>query len=180
MKEVWLITGVPGAGKSTVARQLASRMERGAYVPGDRIHDLIVSGQVEPDHEPQDEAEKQIELVERSLCLLARSFAHAGFVPVLDWVVRNGRDLQVYIHNLSGLALHVAVLAPRAETVTRRKPRAAARWAHLGETLARELRTVGLWVDSSELSADQTIDYILANKARARLPWATERTKQLT
>jgi chloramphenicol 3-O-phosphotransferase len=145
-------------------------MERGAYISGDQLHDMIVTGQVEPDGEPRSEAEKQIELVQRNLCLLARSFADVGFVPVLDWVVRNERDLRVYVRNLSGLALRVAVLAPDAETVTRRKPRAATRWAHLSGSLARELRTIGLWVDSSDLTVDETVDYVLANKALARFP----------
>ena len=169
MNDVWLITGVPGAGKSTVARLMASSVGRGVYISGDQVHDMIVNGQVEPDGEPADEAERQIELVERVLCLLARSFADAGFVPVLDWVVRDKRDLQLYVRGLSGLSLHVAVLTPSTDAVKKRKPQAADRWAHLTERLTGELRDVGLWLDSSELSPEETVDRILAEKSRAVL-----------
>ena len=163
---------------------LASRMGRGVYISGDQVHDMIVNGQVEPDGEPTDEAERQIELVERNLSLLARPFADAGFVPVLDWVVRDRRDLQVYIQGLSGLLLHVAVLAPSADAVKllhvavlapsadavkRRRPHEGDRWAHLTGRLTEELRDVGLRLDSTDLAPDETVARILAEKSSALL-----------
>ena len=168
MKDIWLITGIPGAGKSTVARGLALRFERGVYIAGDQVHDMIVSGQVEPDGEPGDEAERQIDLTQRNCCQLARSFSDDGFVPVLDWVVRHQSDLDAFRSGLSGLAVHLVVLAPALSTVAGRKPLAYERWAYLELDMHRYLKDHGLWVDSRALSAKETVDYILANKAKAR------------
>ena len=42
--EIWLITGIPGAGKSTVARLLAESFERAAYIEGDVLRGFVVSG----------------------------------------------------------------------------------------------------------------------------------------
>ena len=169
MKEVWLVTGVRGAGKSAVSRQLASHFERGVYISGDQLCDLIVTGQVDPDGKPADEAESQIELTQRNMCLLAQSFSDAGFVPVLDWVVRHQRDLSMFLQGLSGCTPYIVVLAPGLPTVAQRKPEAFRRWAHLEPELIQELSRIGLWVDTSDLGVEETVSHILATKAHAKM-----------
>ena len=42
-----VVSGAPAAGKSTVARLLAQRLERGVCVPGDAIRAMIASGRVD-------------------------------------------------------------------------------------------------------------------------------------
>ncbi|MBA2463263.1 MAG: AAA family ATPase [Actinobacteria bacterium] len=44
MDGVVLISGVPGAGKTTVARLLAQRLPLAAHIEADEIQNLIVSG----------------------------------------------------------------------------------------------------------------------------------------
>jgi adenylate kinase family enzyme len=60
---VYLVTGVPGAGKSTVSRLLCRRYPRAAHIEGDDLqHGLTVSGLVAPDQAPAAEAERQLAL----------------------------------------------------------------------------------------------------------------------
>ena len=44
---LFVISGVSAAGKSTVARLLAGRFERGVCVPGDAVHAMVVSGRLD-------------------------------------------------------------------------------------------------------------------------------------
>ena len=62
MADAWLITGIPGAGKTTVARLLAERLERAVVIEGDLLQGWIVSGNVWPAQEPAAESSRQIHL----------------------------------------------------------------------------------------------------------------------
>ena len=87
-----VISGMQGAGKSTVAEALARRFERGVHVSADVLQKMIVSGALWPeDREMSDEAARQLRLRLRNMCLLGRSFAEAGFTAVLDDIILGER-----------------------------------------------------------------------------------------
>ena len=76
---VIVVSGLPGAGKSSISRALAQRFERGAHVEADTPQKMIVSGACWPYPELTPESERQLRLRVTNGCALADSFVAAGF-----------------------------------------------------------------------------------------------------
>lgn len=163
---VYLISGIPGAGKTTVARALAKQLPRAAHIEGDAIQNLIVSGGLHPQEEPRAEAQRQLCLRTRNVSLLADSFFEHGVTPVVDDVVAYEDRLQQYKTCIRSRPLVMVVLAPPLEICLARDSARVEKhvghiWGHLDAVMRRELVDVGLWLDSSGLTPKQTVDSIL-------------------
>jgi hypothetical protein len=65
-----IVSGMPGAGKSTVSGLAASLMPRAAQIKGDEVNQMILGGRVWFMGEPRDEALRQYELCKRNMCAL--------------------------------------------------------------------------------------------------------------
>ncbi|HEU5318467.1 MAG TPA: AAA family ATPase [Chloroflexota bacterium] len=173
--DAWLVTGIPGAGKSTISRVLAGRFRRGAHLEGDRLGDMIVGGLVHPGQAPREESDRQSLLVINHLCLLARSFARSGFTPVLDYVCMTRGGVARYRRSLARLNLHLVVLNPGKDTalardLARPEKTVAVHWTHLEDVMRRELPGLGLWIDSRDQTPEQTVAHILRHRKKALVP----------
>lgn len=162
-----LINGPPGAGKTTVANGVAGSLSRSAVINGDAIARMVAGGYVWPLGEPANEAARQVALCNTNICSLATNFLDAGFTPVIDWIVPDAAQLDVYRTRL-GSRLRLIVLDPCAQTCIQRNLQrppieqfAFDGHAELRATMWDGFGDRGWWLDSSDLDAECTTRRIL-------------------
>ena len=170
---IWLVTGVMAAGKSTIAARLARRFPRGAHVPGDAFREMIVSGRADMTPEPGAEAIGQLRLRYDQALAAADAFVEAGITPVIDDIVI-GPELERWVARIRR-PFHLVVLCPRADAVAAREAgRAKTGYgafavAELDAVLRNQTPRIGLWIDSSDLTPDETVDVALRNPDTSRI-----------
>lgn len=167
---IFLITGAQAAGKSTVGRLLAERFDRGAFVEGDVMWKLIVSGNEDMRIPPTDEALRQLTLRYRNGAMLADSLFENGFTAVhSDIIMEHG--LPLYVEMVRNRPLYIVMLSPSIETVVERErgrgSNAYRDWDSIEEGVEAfyewidNTDRIGLWVDSSGQTPEQTVDEIM-------------------
>ena len=172
---MYLITGIPAAGKTTVAQALAERLPAPAvHVHGDQFRRWVVTGRRDMTADADPEAVAQLRLRYRLTAAACDLYAASGFSVVAQDVVL-GPYLPLVVDMVRTRPLHVVVLAPRAEVVAdreyRRAKRAYAQWTVdlLDRGLRDDTPSLGLWIDTSELMVDETVDAILRRRGEALL-----------
>jgi predicted kinase len=167
---LFVISGVPASGKTTVGRLLASRLGKAVCVPGDSIREMVVSGRADMRSGAGEAELHQLLLRYAGALAVARVYLEDGFDAIVEDVII-GPVLRKFLALVPVAELHLVVLNPDADAVAERDrgrvktAYADDRWdiGELRDVLRFETARVGLWLDSSGLSAEQTVDQILAD-----------------
>ena len=163
---IFLLSGPPGAGKSSVATALAQRFEYGIHVPMDDLREWVVAGAAHPENWT-DETTRQFALARTVAAYTATLYADAGFaVAVAD--VLSPEDAAAHF---SDPRCQKILLMPTLEAALERN---ATRTNKNFETSGLEplIRHVYRWmeghdwsgwtaIDNTKLSLTETVDAIL-------------------
>ena len=163
-----IVSGMPGAGKSTVTRLAARLLPRAAQVKADDLNEMILSGRVWALGQPADEAARQQELCERNLTSVANNFVDFGFTVLMDELVRDRAELDLLLRLTAPRPVALVTLAPRIDVCEHRNARRDPDeswqfdgYVELEATLWRELGDAGWWFDTSDLSPEETAEQIV-------------------
>lgn len=172
---VVVVTGVMAAGKSTVADLLARRFDRGVHVRGDLFRRMVVSGRAEYTEKPSSEALEQWRLRQLLAAEVANTYAAAGFDVVVQDIFM-GDTLRPVLDVLIPRPRHLVVLEPDVETVAAREA-ARPKTGYVGGLTVESHHAefygttprLGLWLDNSKQTPDETIAAILSRMDEARI-----------
>jgi chloramphenicol 3-O-phosphotransferase len=167
MSQIVIVSGPPGAGKSSVCESLCERYDRTVHLQTDDAYAWIRMGFVPP-WKPG--SQRQNETVSRACARAATAFAQQQYGVFIDGVI-GAHILPLYLEELgvARVRVHYVVLLP---SVGAMRERAAAREKQLGRVgdmyermhamFADAERGPGCVIDSSRMTADQTADAVMA------------------
>ncbi|ANY75780.1 phosphotransferase [Paenibacillus ihbetae] len=162
---VIIVTGAMASGKSTIAERLAEKFERAVHLRGDTFRRMIVRGREELLPDASEKALAQLELRYRLSASAAAAYAAAGFQVVLQDIII-GPHLQNMGNFLKGVPVYIVVLTPNPEALHQREAlrnkKGYGIWSpeELDRRLREETPRIGLWLDTSDLTIEQTVDVI--------------------
>jgi predicted kinase len=173
---IFLSSGIMAAGKSTIAQALAERLPRSVHLRGDLFRRMIVNGQEAITAENWPAAEAQINLRQDIATSVARTYADHGFTVCYQDVIV-GADLPRVIELLhpDRYPVHVIILEPSPAVVLQRdqaRGKTGYRdWTpdDLDHSLRNETPKLGLWLDTSNLTIEATVQTILDRQGDARV-----------
>jgi gluconate kinase len=176
---LFVISGVSAAGKSTVARLLAGRFERSVCVAGDTMHQSVVSGRRDMRPGAGQAELRQLVLRYEAALAAASAYLREGFDAVVEDVII-GPVLRDFLELIPVPEFHLVFLDPDAAAIQRREQDrngttySPDRWSISGlqALLRTETDRIGLWLDTTSLTAEQTVETILTrlDESRVRRP----------
>jgi thymidylate kinase len=176
---LFVITGAPGAGKTTIAGHLMQRFQFGLHIPIDNLREWVVSGIAHPLPTWTDETTRQFTLARQGAADLSKRYLDAGFAVAVDDIIGFEDVHSIFIDALRPRAVHPILLFPSLkEALARNAGRTTKTFdtsvlvssiEMLHEQFEEQVGEYPGWIvlDTDGLSVEATVDQILERTGRA-------------
>jgi thymidylate kinase len=168
---IFVISGMPAVGKSTVCKAMMKRFELGVHIPVDDLRAMVVSGIAQPLPVWTDAAARQFALARANAVQMALLYSHAGFSVAIDDVFSSNDFESDYKPHFTGNLPHCIMLLPKLEIALQRNATRTYKDFHPEalESVIKHLhaeysamdRQGWYTIDSSDQSVEETVDSIL-------------------
>lgn len=170
MNNIIFITGMAGAGKSTVGRLVARHFQKCLFIQVDELREKMVKGYAIPeDGVFTEEVIQQFQMARSTAIYMARLYAGHGVNVVIDDVCVPPNFVEQYAALFEIPEVHRVLLYPKAATVIERIKQRGGPFEHIPYVpviynyLDKMSKAGWIVLDSSEWTIEQTVIEVLSN-----------------
>lgn len=175
MNKIIFITGMAGAGKSSVGRMLARRFPKCLFIQVDELREKMVTGYARPqDGVFTEEVMGQFQMARTTAIQMARLYASNGVDVVIDDVCAPPNFVAQYAALFELPEVHRILLYPKESVVIERIKKRGGPLEHIPyvpviyKFLDSMPKDGWIVLDSSEWTIEQTVNEILSNTGMDR------------
>lgn len=172
MNKIIFITGMAGAGKSTVGRQVARHFSKCLLIQVDELREKMVKGYARPqDGVFTEEVMRQFQMARSTAIYMARLYADQGVDVVIDDVCVPSNFVEQYAALFEIPEVHRILLYPKESVVIERIKKRGGPLEHIPyvpviyKFLDSMPKDGWIVLDSSEWTIERTVNEILSKIA---------------
>lgn len=163
MSYLYIITGPPGVGKSTVSKVLAEKKEKSALIEGDDIYHLVCGGYAKPWLEGN-----HLEVFWENCIDLIKNFLNRGYDVIFNYIC-TPEDIECLKNKIENTEIKLSILVVDEETIIKRDKMRQID-CQMGERsvlLLNEFKAMGYskkyYLDTTFLNVEETVNEIIEN-----------------
>lgn len=170
MNNIIFITGMAGAGKSTVGHLVAKHFQKSLFIQVDELREKMVKGYARPENGAfTEEVIKQFQMARTTAIYMARLYANQGVDVVIDDICVPSNFVEQYASLFEMAGVYRVLLYPKADIVIQRIEKRGGPLEHIDHVPAiynfLESMPKNSWIvlDSSDWTIEQTVYAVLSN-----------------
>lgn len=117
---IFILTGTPGAGKSSVSKTLMQQYKFGIHIPMDDLREWVVSGIAHPVPQWTEETTRQFQIAREAAAQVAKRYLEGDFAVAIDDVISPQATAEIFERTLAPKKVYKVLLRPSLEVTLQR------------------------------------------------------------